>query len=278
MRNLLLLLAKNNPFLTWLLLAIVSIALLCSHNAYQRSVWLCSANSISGAMYQALASVTDYFSLASVNEELSGSNSLLWEENQALKQELQVLKDQAISQPFGGLHSKQYLYSVAHVVNNSITQSHNYITIDRGSSRGVDAGLGVVGQHGVVGIVDKTSANYALVVSLLNPKIRLSAKLKNSEFIGSVVWKDCDSRHVLFSDLPINVTYNVGDTVVTTGYSASFPAGIPVGKVVDEYVHNDNNLVTLRLQLFTDFGRLSNVFVIANKDREELSALQATVK
>ena len=179
MRNLLLLLAKNNPFLTWLLLAIVSIALLCSHSAYQRSVWLCSANTISGTMYQVVASVTDYFSLTSVNEELVSSNSLLLEENQALKQELQVFQEQTIPQPFGGLHSKQYLYSVAHVVNNSVTQSHNYITIDRGASQGVEAGLGVASQNGVVGIVEvsEISRNLKIMAKDLGIPIICCAQL-----------------------------------------------------------------------------------------------------
>lgn len=265
MRNLFFFLAKNSPFLVWLFLAIMSIILLCSYNPYQRSVWMSSANLISGSLYGVTSRITKYFALRAINEDLMYCVGQLEEENLYLKQQLQHLKGEQI--PY--IETRQYSYAVAHVVNNSIIQSENYITLDKGSNHGIKADLGVADYNGVVGIVANVSDHYALVISMLNPKIRVSAKLKNTDFFGSVVWEDCDSRHILLKDLPRNVVFQPGDTVVTSGYSSSFPEGILVGTVVESRVNNNNNFVTLVLALFTDFGNLNDVHVITNNKQTE---------
>jgi rod shape-determining protein MreC len=99
--------------------------------------------------------------------------------------------------------------------------------------------------------------------------------LKNSEFFGSLVWNGVDCGTVILQDLPRTVVFQAGDTVVTTGYSSSFPEGIAVGRVLDAHAQDDNNFLTLKVALFTDFARLNNVHVIHNIRREEQQELQA---
>jgi rod shape-determining protein MreC len=271
MRNILLFITKNSPFLTWLFLAILSICLLCLRNPYHRNVWLSSANGVIGEIYSATHTVTGYFGLRQANEDLLADNGHLEAENLMLRQQLQQLSDELALRADT---APQYEYSIAHVVNNSIAQAENYITIDRGSLDGVTVDMGVADQNGVVGIVASVSPHYSLVVSLLNPKLRLSAKLLNSEFFGSLVWDGVDCHNVILQDLPRTVIFQTGDTVVTTGYSASFPANIPVGRVVESHDQSNNNFLTLKVALFTDFARLNNVHIIRNVRREEQQALE----
>jgi rod shape-determining protein MreC len=272
MRNILLFITKNSPFLTWLFLAILSLLLLCLRNPYHRTVWLSSANTAIGHVYSATHTVTGYFALRQTNEDLLADNGHLEAENLMLRQQLQQLSD---AMDLRADTLPQYEYSIAHVVNNSIAQAENYITLDRGRLDGVTPDMGVADQNGVVGIVASTSDHYALVVSLLNPKLRLSAKLLNSEFFGSLVWDGTDCHHVILQDLPRTVIFQPGDTVVTTGYSASFPADIPVGTVLESHDQSNNNFLTLRVSLFTDFARLNAVHIIRNVRREEQQELEA---
>lgn len=273
MGNLFRFFARHNAFLTWLLLAAASFFLLVSQNPYQRSVWLSSANVVTGSVHTFVNNFTGYFGLREINEDLLARNGELEAENLALREQLRDLSDGADAAALAGSHS--YDFTVAHVVNNSITHAHNFITLDKGEADGLRADLGVADHNGIVGVISATSEHFALVISVLNPMLRLSAKLQDSEFFGSLVWDGNDSRYVLLQDLPRNLSYQLGDTVVTTGFSSSFPEGVPVGRAVEILPQSNNNFITLRVELFTDFGRLGDVHVIHNALQEEQQALEA---
>jgi rod shape-determining protein MreC len=272
MWNIIRFITKNSPLLTWLFLSILSGVLIVHRNPYHRNAVWTSANEVIGHLYAVTHTVTGYFGLRQTNEDLLANNGQLVAENLRLRQQLQLVADEQL---LAADTVPQYEYSIAHVVNNSIAQAENYITLDRGRLDGITPDMGVADQNGVVGIVATVSDHYALVVSLLNPKIRLSAKLKNSEFFGSLVWNGVDCGTVILQDLPRTVVFQAGDTVVTTGYSSSFPEGIAVGRVLDAHAQDDNNFLTLKVALFTDFARLNNVHVIHNIRREEQQELQA---
>lgn len=270
MENLIRFFAKNSPLFTWLFLAILSIVLLCQSNPYHRSIWFGSANAVSGSVYDFQSNVTGYFGLREINEDLLIRTGDLEAENVRLRQQLQEYQD-AISFKADSAKS-QYRYMIAHVVNNSIIYSENYITLDKGARDGLYQDLGVADQNGVIGIVANVSDNYALVLSVLNPKLRLSVMLKGTEAFGSLVWDGKDCRFANFEDLPRNVDFEVGDTIVTTGYTSSFPKNVPVGRVAESY-DRGGSFLTLKIELFADFNRLNDVHVIFDDrmaERDEL--------
>lgn len=273
MWNLIRFFAKNSPFFTWLFLVIISIVLLCQTNPYHRSVWFGSANVLIGSIYDAHSNVTGYFGLREINEDLLARTGELEAENLLLRQQLQTYRDLMALEADS---AKQYDYMIAHVVGNSITQAENYITLDKGSRHGVQQDQGVADHNGVIGIVSKVSENYSLVISVLNPKLRLSVMIKNTESMGSLVWDGANSRYALLEDLPRNVKYESGDTIVTTGFTSSFPKNVPVGRVVDTY-DNGGSFLTLKVELFTDFDRLNDVHVVINHDQEEQTEVERIV-
>lgn len=271
MWNLVRFFVKFGSFFTWLILTIVSIILLCQQNPYHRSVWLGSANVVCGSFFETANKVTGYFSLRTINDDLLARTGMLEAENIRLKQILRQYED--VEMLANDTISK-YSYRIAHVVSNSINLAENYITLDKGSDDGIRQDMGVADQNGVVGIVSKVSSHYSLVISLLNPNLRLSVGLKDNESYGSLWWDGKSPSHALLEDLPRTVKFEKGDTVVTTSYSTSFPEGIPVGTVVDSYDQaENNNFLTLRVKLFTDFNRINAVHVIENIDSEERDEL-----
>ena len=270
MLNLIRFFFRNGPFFVWLILTIVSFILLVQHNPYQRSVWMGSANYITGSLYKASDNVSSYFGLRQINsEQLSHIAEL---ENEVLRlkhlvrnyEDFQSLITDTVS---------NYSYTIAHVVANSTNKVENFLTLDKGYEDGIRQDQGVADHNGVVGIVSKVSAHYALVISLLNPNLRLSASLKNEESYGSLWWDGNDPRYALLEDLPRTVQFEKGDTVVTTSYSSSFPAGVPVGMVEESFETDNNNFLTLRIRLFADFRSIQDVHVIDNLDAEEVNSL-----
>jgi len=228
---------------------------------------------VSAAFYKAFNGVTSYFHLRDINESLQ-------ERNAALEMELIELRNQmtdlALLSP-DSLHQPalaQYSFVMAHVISNSISQPNNYITINRGHMDGVSPEMGVIDQNGVVGIVNVVGPHAARVISLLNPHMRLSCKLQNSGFYGSLVWDGKSPRHAVLEELPKHITYHKGDTIVTSGYSAVFPEGIIVGTIEGLARDMSDSFVSLRIRLTTNFSQLSNVRVITNSMKEQIEALR----
>ena len=168
----------------------------------------------------------------------------------------------------------QYKFRIAHVINNSIHRAHNYITIDKGTRDSIKPEMGVVDQNGVVGIVNIVGENTARIISILNPDLRLSCKLKGSDNFGSLVWDGRNPNEAILEELPRHAEANIGDTIITSGYSAVFPEGIPVGIVVAHANENDDNFFALRIKLLTDFSKLGTIRVVENKMKDEIKLIE----
>ena len=76
------------------------------------------------------------------------------------------------------------------------------------------------------------------------------------------------------TDLPRHAEFNLGDTVVTSGFSTVFPEGVMVGTVDDMSDSHDGLSYLLKIKLATDFGKVSNVRVISRSGQEEQNMLE----
>jgi rod shape-determining protein MreC len=136
--------------------------------------------------------------------------------------------------------------------------------------------MGVISQQGVVGVVANVSPNFSVVIPIINPLFRLSAKLKNSENYGSISWDGSDIHQVQLQDLPKQEAFHQGDTVLTS-FSRIFPKDLIIGFVSDIGKSTDDNFNTFNVQLATDFYRLQDVLVINDRFYEEQKTLEETL-
>lgn len=276
MRNLLNFLVKYNYWFLFLLLEVTSFVLLFRFNHYQQSVYFTSANGIAGKVYEISGGISSYFHLKSVNEDLLDRN--MWLERRVALLEKTLWEkgmDSARLYSLERLSPEKYSLFKANVVKNSLTWVDNYITLDRGAEDGIRSEMGVVDANGVVGIVYKTSPHYSLVIPLLNSKSSISCKIVGSDYFGYLKWEGGDSRFAYLKDLPRHAEFNLGDTVVTSGYSTVFPEGVIVGTVDDMSDSHDGLSYLLKIKLATDFGKVGNVRVISRSGQEEQKVLEA---
>lgn len=254
---------------------VVSCVFLFGSNPYQHSVYLTSANSVTSGIYEMSTNVTSYFNLRDINEDLQHRNADL--EKELLRLNERILKYEELDYAQNMVPDSsllRYDFIIAHVINNSVNRPHNYITINKGSLDGVKPEMGVVDQNGVVGKVNVVGPHSARIISLLNDYLRISCKVKGSEQVGSLVWDGKDSRFALLQELPRHSTFTVGDTIITSGYSTSFPPGVPVGIVDGEMKDYDDNFYTLRVRLSTDFTKLSMVRLVIDNLADELRTVE----
>lgn len=275
MRNLLNFLLKYNYWLLFILLEVICFVLLFRFNNYQQSVFFTSANVVAGKVYEVSGGISSYFHLKSVNEDLLDRNMALEQQITNLENRLKDYRIDSITMnSIRYLEQADYKIFKAHVIRNSLNQADNYITLDKGSSAGIRPEMGVIDGNGVVGIVYKTSPSYSLVISVLNSKSSISCKIIGSEYFGYLKWEYGDSRYAYLKDLPRHAEFNLGDTVVTSGYSTVFPVGVMVGTVDDMSDSNDGLSYLLKIKLATDFGKLGNVRVISRNGQGEQRELE----
>ena len=276
MRNLLNFLIKYNYWFLFLLLEVASFILLFRFNHYQQSVYFTSANGVAGKVYEISGGITSYFHLKTANEDLLDRN--MWLEQRLLFLE-NVLKEKGLDSArlysMERLAPTEYQIFKANVIKNSLNKADNYITLDRGTTDGIRPERGVVDANGVVGIVYKTSPHYSLVIPLLNSKSSISCKIVGSDYFGYLKWEGGNSRFAYLKDLPRHAEFNLGDTVVTSGYSTVFPEGVMVGTVDDMSDSHDGLSYLLKIKLATDFGKVSNVRVISRNGQDEQKALES---
>lgn len=274
MRNLLEFLAKYNHWFVFLILEVVSMVLLFQYNSYQGSAWFSSANAVTGKLYEWDANVETFFSLTKVNQELTQRNAYLEQEVQKLSDSLVcVTKDSSIYHRDQFALLRNYRLIPAKVVANSIDKPGNLMTIDKGSADGIHKDMGVISGTGVVGIVHLVAEHYAIVIPVLNTKSNISCMIQNRGYFGYLRWKGGVSDLAYLEEVPRHAHFKLGDYVVTSGYSAVFPPGVRVGRILHVFNSADGLSYRVQLRLSTDFARLRDVCVIddaAMKERLEI--------
>ena len=263
MRNLINFLLKYNYWFLFVILEVASFVLLFRFNNYQQSAYFTSANTVVGAVYEVSGGISSYFHLKSVNEDLLDRNMLLEEQINNLEKALKERQLDSIAvNSIRKMPQKDYQLFKARVIKNSLNLADNYITLDKGSSSGIHSEMGVVDGNGIVGIVYETSPSYSVVISVLNSKSNISCKIVGSDYFGYLKWEHGDSRYAYLKDLPRHAEFNLGDTVVTSGFSTVFPEGIMVGTVDDMSDSHDG------------LSYLSDVRVIARNGQQEQKELE----
>lgn len=274
MRNLLEFLAKYNHWFVFLILEVVSMVLLFQYNSYQGSAWFSSANAVTGKLYEWDANVETFFSLTKVNQELTQRNAYLEQEVQKLSDSLvSVTKDSSIYHRDQFALQRNYRLIPAKVVANSVDKPGNLMTIDKGSADGIHKDMGVISGTGVVGIVYLVAEHYAIVIPVLNTKSNISCMIQNRGYFGYLRWKGGVSDLAYLEEVPRHAHFKLGDYVVTSGYSAVFPPGVRVGRILHVFNSADGLSYRVQLRLSTDFARLRDVCVIedaAMKERLEI--------
>jgi rod shape-determining protein MreC len=259
---------KNSILLLFLLLLGISLTLTVQSHSYHRSRFVSSANSVTGYVYQQINDVEAYLSLKEQNEQLATENAqlkkLLFNTQDTLNAVPEKLPD--VLGSYKVIQSK--------VITNSYSVHENYITINKGRKDGIKPDMGVVSSRGVIGIVEMTSNGYSTVISVLNRKFKLDAKIKKANHFGSLTWNGENTGFAQLIDVPRLASVRKGDTIVTGGRSDIFPENIPIGTIDKIYIDKKTNYYTLNVRLFNDMTSLGHVYIIENKDRDEIIKLE----
>lgn len=260
-------------YISWfvfLICEIISLVLLFTYNNYQGSIWMSSANVVSGKVYEVNAGVEQYFSLTDINEQLTKRNLYLEQRVQDLTSQIaEKTGDSALMKLENYQLMKKFNLIPAKVVSNSIDKRDNLITIDKGEVDGVRKDMGVACGYGVVGIVFMTGRHYSVVMPILNSNSSISCTINKRGYFGYLHWTGGNSRIAFMDEVPRHAHFNLYDKVVTSGYSSVFPPGIEIGKIIHVYNSSDGLSYRCMVELSTNFAKLRDVSVIDDAQMKE---------
>jgi rod shape-determining protein MreC len=206
---------------------------------------------------------------------LRGESDMLRRMNIDLADEVSRLRDARIENSrlrnlLGLKESLRYPLIAGKVVGKNLTLLRNTVTLNVGRIDGILPQMPVINEGGLVGVVSAVSDHFSVVRIILNADFRASAKVERSRVDGILAW---DGNALLLTNVAKTLDVNVGDSLVTSDYSSTYPPNIRVG-IVHEVTQQEGSLFKrVVVSPGVNFVTAEDVFVLSytpDPERQEL--------
>lgn len=255
----------NRISFLYAILMLLSLIITFRSHTYHNAKFFNSSKWVTGNVYELSNDIKSYFNLKKANQNLVAENKNL---RQLIFANNYALKDTAKNT------APAFKVITGKVIKNTFSSPRNYITINLGTKNGLKKDMGVITPLGILGIVENTSSNFATVQSILNTKSSINAKIKNTNYFGSLVWNGKNYKTVQLVDIPRSVPIVVGDTIITGGMSSIFPEGIPIGQVKKYQLNEAQSFFDIEVGLFNNMANIHSVYVLQSILKDEQLQLE----
>ena len=266
-------------FLLFIALEAICIVMASNNGIVQQYKIVGKVRDIQSIFWEAGNNIKAYSKLKSVNTELAAQNMKLMEENMKLRQHIFKMNGDSLTGMLlsqGVLSDTSFSYDWAKVIKNSLNTTHNYIVINKGRNHGITEDMGVVTPNGVVGIIRAVGKNHSYILSFLNQKQQISAKLGDNITFGPLSWDGNSIGYATLNEIPQHVPVSPGDTIYTSGYSSFFPPDIPIGIAESSKIVNGMHRA-VKVKLLQDFRLLDYVIIVKNNHFKEIDSLSGKI-
>ena len=258
MHNLLLFIIKNKDHFVFCLATILSLALLFNNENDEMSVVRGFATDVVSFLSSPMVKVK---SLAIVSEE----NQFLREKNLQLNLQLESIlyaanENKKLRELLDFKRETKLKIIPARIINKGIQTNLNSLTIDVGSKNGLTINQAVLTPEGIIGKTMQVGRSSSLVQSISDNNFRLSVRIMPSGAVGILRWHSNEMCKVF--EVQKNVDINIGDRVITSGFSKIYPPKLPVGIVAGVYDERGSYQKVVNVKIQSDFESIQNVFVV----------------
>jgi rod shape-determining protein MreC len=252
---------------------VLSIYFIISYSKYHEAAFGNSANKFTGSINKRYNKVEYYFQLKRTNDSLVKANEVLYNKlrsnfnitDSVDKSFIDTMRIDSINR------YRKFNYLNAKVIANSISAQSNFIVITGSNVHTFKKGMGIVGiNNDVVGVITEVNGDYAVVMSLLHKDSKLSGKLLKGGETGTLSWDGKKPNILSLNNIPKSAKVAIGDTIITSGFSAIFPKGIMIGRVTDIKPETTNNNYRITLKSAANFYNIEYVYAIESADTEPI--------
>lgn len=204
-----------------------------------------------------ITSITNYFSLKKENEHLREINAGLMLHVNRLREF--GIHNEELKRLLDLKDDYDYPLIPATIVAKSLKTTQGNFIINAGKDDSVKAGMPVISEAGLVGIIESVSWGFSVVRTLQNKNIGLTVKNQRSRFDGIMKW---NGKDLIIVDIPKTYDVELGDRINTSELSYIFPVAIPIGIVAEISRFDEGIFNELKVKSFVDFTRVEHVFVL----------------
>ena len=262
--------SKYYVLILFIFLESLSVVFIFQGKNYHRSLFINTVNDATGNTLSIITNYKDYLNLTVENERLNVEISQL----RKFDSESITKINSTYTLISDSIYRQTYTYLDAKVITSTINKKNNYILINKGKRDGVNVEMGLITAQGVVGRIVSVSENYAKAMSFLHKDAGMFCKITRTEATGILQWDGSNSEEALLIDLPLTTDVVVGDSVITSGYSFTYPKGIPMGLVKEVKENQSNQMLEVRVKLSLNYNELSQILIVESLDKDELDKLQ----
>ena len=203
----------------------------------------------------------------------------LTKENNKLKNELVELSDsqEELERLRGLLEFKdsrsEYNYIGTKIIGYSGESMLEGFIVDRGTKDGVQKGMVVISDEGLVGQVSAVGSNWAIIQSIANENISVAVMAESTRENTGILkgYKDRNnSNYAIVSNLPMTSEIKEGDVILTSGLGGVYPKEIRVGEVVSVEDDKINVMKSAIVKPYVDFNKLEDLLIIVPKETREI--------
>ena len=221
------------------------------------------ANALTNSAEQFYSYMFRYETLAAENEALKAQIAEM--EDTARQADATARENARLREQMGLLsYNDDYRTVDAYIISWSATDWTSTFTINRGTNTGIQPNMCVITANGeVVGLVVECGANYAVVKTVQDSTLEISATIASSGYNGMVSGGyESGRKDLLRMDyLDSSAIIRNNDQVVTSG-STIYPKGLILGHVVDAGFGDTGVAKYAVLEPAAEIGSLEQVFII----------------
>ena len=170
-----------------------------------------------------------------------------------------------------GRTNPQYEYVTATVIGREISPFLQYIIIDKGSDDGVQYGMPVVTQQGLVGTVDAVIATASRIKLITDSTSVVNVFLQTADVEAQL--NGSLTEDLSLDMIPLDAPVEAGDVVLTSGLGGNYPPNIFVGQVLSVQKRDNALFQTASVQPIVDFASINAVLVITNFEAVDITPL-----
>lgn len=148
----------------------------------------------------------------------------------------------------------------ARVVNKGLQPNLLSMVINAGLQNGIKKNQAVLTPLGVIGKTVEVGEKASIVQLITDSNYRLSVRILPSGATG--ILRFLKDGFAQIREVQKNVSVNIGDKVITSGFSDIYPQGLPVGSVSSVLDDRGSFQKVVNIQLPNDMNSFQNVFVI----------------
>ncbi len=143
------------------------------------------------------------------------------------------------------------------------------ITLNKGETSGVEAGMPVITERGIVGVVVETGPYHCRVTTILDPSASVGAVTSRAGENGLLMgdYARVHEGKATLRQLPEEADVQPNDIVLTGGRGSVYPYGIPVGHVESVSSNALSRTTEACIVPFVDFSDLDRVLILTEYTR-----------